>query len=78
MHVHSRAVLLLLLLLLQELARYEIDVRNIIINQLIFPEAGEAPVRSQQHSHTVTAAARSASMLAAAVPTHFWGVGSYK
>lgn len=24
----------------QELARYEIDVRNIIINQLIFPEAG--------------------------------------
>jgi hypothetical protein len=26
---------------LQELARYEIDVRNIIINQLIFPEAGE-------------------------------------
>lgn len=27
--------------LLQELARYEIDVRNIVINQLIFPEAGE-------------------------------------
>lgn len=26
---------------MQELARYEIDVRNIIINQLIFPEAGE-------------------------------------
>jgi hypothetical protein len=25
----------------QELARYEIDVRNIIINQLVFPEAGE-------------------------------------
>jgi hypothetical protein len=31
--------------LLQELARYEIDVRNIVINQLIFPEAGEV-VRS--------------------------------
>jgi anion-transporting ArsA/GET3 family ATPase len=27
--------------LVQELARYEIDVRNIVINQLIFPEAGE-------------------------------------
>jgi Anion-transporting ATPase len=26
--------------LVQELARYEIDVRNIVINQLIFPEAG--------------------------------------
>eukprot|EP00879_Flechtneria_rotunda_P001969 GHRR01002143.1.p1 GENE.GHRR01002143.1~~GHRR01002143.1.p1 ORF type:complete len:357 (+),score=105.98 GHRR01002143.1:191-1261(+) len=40
--------------LVQELARYEIDVRNIIINQLIFPEAAsgsrllEARVRMQQ------------------------------
>lgn len=38
----------------QELARYEIDVRNICINQLIFPEAAagsrllEARVRMQQ------------------------------
>jgi arsenite-transporting ATPase len=38
----------------QELARYEIDVRNIVINQLIFPEAAagsrllEARVRMQQ------------------------------
>jgi len=27
--------------LVQELARYGIDVRNIVINQVIFPEAGE-------------------------------------
>jgi arsenite-transporting ATPase len=39
---------------MQELARYEIDVRNIVINQLIFPEAAcgsrllEARVRMQQ------------------------------
>ena len=32
--------MLLLVPVLQELARYEIDVRNIVINQLIFPEAG--------------------------------------
>lgn len=30
--------------LLQELARYEIDVRNIVINQLIFPEAGKGMI----------------------------------
>lgn len=40
--------------LVQELARYEIDVRNIVINQLVFPEAAagsrllEARVRMQQ------------------------------
>eukprot|EP00878_Enallax_costatus_P029512 GHUV01032007.1.p1 GENE.GHUV01032007.1~~GHUV01032007.1.p1 ORF type:complete len:182 (+),score=49.97 GHUV01032007.1:205-750(+) len=40
--------------LVQELAKYEIDVRNIVINQLIFPEAAsgskllEARVRMQQ------------------------------
>lgn len=33
--------LLAVLCCLQELARYEIDCRNIVINQLIFPEAGE-------------------------------------
>lgn len=41
---------------LQELARYEIDVRNIVINQLIFPEAGKPPpthsaVRNAQVKH---------------------------
>jgi len=44
---------------LQELARYEIDVRNIVINQLIFPEAGKPPpthysaVRTAQVKHGV-------------------------
>lgn len=28
-------------LLLQELAKFEIDSRNIVINQVIFPEEGE-------------------------------------
>jgi anion-transporting ArsA/GET3 family ATPase len=31
--------------LVQELARYGIDVRNIVINQVIFPEAGEVAGR---------------------------------
>jgi hypothetical protein len=45
--VHGRAPTLLPCVVpapLQELARYGIDSRNIVINQVIFPEAGAAPL----------------------------------
>ena len=31
--------------LVQELARFEIDCHNVVINQVIFPEEGEAAAR---------------------------------
>ena len=34
--------------LVQELARFEIDCHNVVINQVIFPEEGEASLQSAQ------------------------------